>query len=54
MIDFDDLNLKIALILAILILMSNLSIMLSGVEHEIFFIILGQGDTQTSLSNHRD
>ena len=34
MIDFDDLNRKISLILAILIFMSNWKFMLSSVEHE--------------------
>ena len=41
MIDFDDLNLKISLILVILILMGNLHFMLSIVEHEKRFIISG-------------
>ena len=41
MIDFDDLNLKMSLILAILIYMSNLNFMLSLVEHEKKFISLG-------------
>ena len=54
MIDFDDLNLKIALILAILIFMINLNNLLSRVEHEKSFITLGPGNTQTSLSNRRD
>ena len=41
--EFDDINLKISLILAILIFMSNLYFMLSGVEHENSFITSGPG-----------
>ena len=35
---FDDLNLKLRLILAVLVFMSSLNLMLSRVEHEESFI----------------
>ena len=43
MTDFEDLNLKISLIVAIFIFMSYLNFMLSQVEHEKSFITSGLG-----------
>ena len=46
--------LKIPLILAILIFMSNLNIMLSCVEHEKSFITLGPGRNPEDLFSHNE
>ena len=49
MIDFDDLNLKIPLVLAILVSKSSLTFMTYWIEYEESCITLGPGQTQTNL-----